>query len=373
MLAIVLNHYSLHGVTIGTPGGSWQQALNAINASYGKWGVDIFVLITGYFARGTRSYIRHMSRLWAQLFTTGAILFLAFLAFNHEAATQREFVRAILPITSSTWWFATAFFALITISPALTFFSRAATERLQLCTILVMLVVWGVAQYLPGNRFYFSEVLLFAELYLIAAYVRQFVPVGNPRRWAWAATTLISLLGISAAAMQLATLRWPTLAPHVLTFTADSSPLTILAAVAALCVARAIPPRRSPVVNWVGSMTFGVYLLHDYPLMRAWLWPIIPGINHALAAPWFPLHAAATVIGVYIAATIAEAIREYFIQKPVMRLIQPVARRIDVALPRIGDGIVHIVRQSFIAIGEAEGAVDHKDPTGLNPSNSREG
>lgn len=76
MLLIVMHHYAVHGVGLDRVGDSPGLLLDAVFMSFGKWGVDVFVLIAGFFALGhgpKKGYLAHMVHLWIQMLSVSLL------------------------------------------------------------------------------------------------------------------------------------------------------------------------------------------------------------------------------------------------------------------------------------------------------------
>jgi peptidoglycan/LPS O-acetylase OafA/YrhL len=62
MFAIVLHHYSIHGGMALAHGISCSTLTIAAGQSLGEWGVDVFVLITGYYLSNNLSVSKHLGQ-----------------------------------------------------------------------------------------------------------------------------------------------------------------------------------------------------------------------------------------------------------------------------------------------------------------------
>lgn len=344
MLAVVFHHFARYSEIGNTVGVSWQQLANAVFMSYGKWGVDVFVLVSAYFL-STRSSapIRQVVRLYVQVWTTSVLVLASVLLVGLAPVGGKAVIKSIAPIVGGNYWFATTFIVLLLFSPALNVFLRAASQRLHLATIVLMLLLWGVVQLLPGSPLDYSEILLFVELYFIANYIRRYVPVRSVRPWLAASLVLLTVIGIAGAAIQATTMWRPGNADLVIALASDSSPLTIAAAACAFCAARAAAPQTSRAINSVAGMSFGVYLFHQNPLVVDHIWTWSPFAAGLAGSPLMPLYAVATVVSIYVLCTALEYIRFYSLQRPIMKLLDPTVSALERFVPRIANQVVEVV------------------------------
>ena len=69
----------------------------------------------------------------------------------------------------------------------------------------------------------------------------------------------------------------------------------------------------SEVINQIGKCTFGIYLIHDNPLVRELIWKRVSPNYVYVNSPW--IHAAAKIAIVFCVSLIIEMIRQKTIGK----------------------------------------------------------
>jgi len=326
MYAIVLHHYCMHGGVSSTPGMSSSTLTIAAGASFGRWGVDVFVLIAGYFltAQFTMAQmVRHAVKFCVQVWTISILCLLFAMIFSGSPVGARDILASCLPLGYDVWWFATAYFVLLVLSPFINIllFSLSKSQHAEL--VAIMLLFWSaLSTILPASNFAYSKLSLFVMLYLIASYIRRYVEAKDPGKWAKACACLLLLLPVSSMSIQALSGRFAVLAGKQLHFASEQSPLTIAAAVATLMVALSLKPRYSAAVNLISTGSFGIYLFSDHPLIEPILWGNLIHTRTQFSSAALPALMLASSFAVFLAALAVEMLRQVMIQRPLMLLIE---------------------------------------------------
>ena len=125
MLLIVCHHFSVHGAIHA----AWVNELIKNHylkffwveflASGGKVGVNLFVMITGYFLIHKIAKVSSLIKLYLTTVSYTLIIYLIFVFFGKTSFTLNSLIDNIFPIATGRYWFITAYAVLILISPFL--------------------------------------------------------------------------------------------------------------------------------------------------------------------------------------------------------------------------------------------------------------
>lgn len=362
MMLIILFHFSVHGPWPADGVLAADVAVGVL-AFGGKLGVNCFVLITGYFM--TRSSVRMASvaRVVLETWFYSWGLLILFAVAQPELVTQARLEKAVLPLVSGEYWFITNFVALMVVSPFLNLLfdrlSRRGKSRLAAIGFVTISVLPTLTTFNPLG----SDLLWFFYLYLVGGWIRELMEgaegggalasalardggdgAAADRDAAWAKTA-----GASGA------LVW--LDPARLTLRVGGGPMAVAgilvswAAIAAICCAQAwfgfdrvnaqypvwqymIPtflasagmlvafarlamaPSRT--VNNLAKCALGVYLIHDNPFVRAWLWPHFAAV-YALGPAAIIGASLLAAVGVYAFGAAVDSLRIALLEKPLFR------------------------------------------------------
>lgn len=241
----------------------------------GKVGVNIFVLISGYFmVTGSSPNYTKAARLWLQVFTYSILCLLVALAFGSETFSILSVVKNLLPILRTKWWFATTYFLLFLLAPYLNKGLQALDENMHRWLLIILFAVWSVIPtFLPVNL-ECNNLLWFVFLYALAAYLRLHF---DPSRLKTKTCLLFTLLVAVASYLIFLGLAWLdtkiTLPDNYTSefFTMEKLPVLLMSLGLFLGFLN-LKMKSSPIINHLASATFGIYLIHDNSYIRKLLW-----------------------------------------------------------------------------------------------------
>lgn len=362
MMLIILFHFSVHGPWPADGVLATDVAVGAL-AFGGKLGVNCFVLITGYFMTRSSVRVASVARVVLETWFYSWGLLILFAVAQPELVTQARLEKAVLPLVSGEYWFITNFVALMVVSPFLNLLfdrlSRRGKSRLAAIGFVTISVLPTLTTFNPLG----SDLLWFFYLYLVGGWIRELMEgaegadalasalardggdgAAADRDAAWAKTA-----GASGA------LAW--LDPARLTLRMGGGPMAVAgvlvswAAIAAICCAQAwfgfdrvnaqypvwqymiptflastgtlvafarlaIAPSRT--VNNLAKCALGVYLIHDNPFVRAWLWPHFAAV-YALGPAAIIGASLLAAVGVYAFGAAVDSLRIALLEKPLFR------------------------------------------------------
>jgi len=327
MFAIVLSHYCLHGGMFSDQSNSVSSLVLAAGASWGKWGVDLFVLITGFFlsaATCKEKLIKHILKYCVQVWTTSILCVVCFALYSRSHIGLKVLISALFPIGYNMWWFATAYFVLLILSPFLNVLLSSLSKQQHKNMIIAMLLLWSVpVLLLPKSSYDYAEnTSLFLMLYAIGGYIRKYNTIEQKRPWIFYSIGLMGLMAISSVLIRTLCVYFPFLKNDTLYFVTANSPLTIMAAITTLLAALAIKPISSNLVDRIAASAFGVYLFTDSVFTRPIIWYDLVHTKEQFYSANIVFLMISSVLCVFLAAAILEIARQIFIQKPVMRLCE---------------------------------------------------
>ena len=141
MYLIVMHHFSVHGgvpIWSGSAPLSFNFYLDQLLSTGGKIGVNLFVLITGYFLAKKFSKFSSLIYLWIKTFSYVIVFFLLFCALGLHPFNWSSLISCFFPIRNDFYWFVSAYFLLILLSPFITIGIKALGQR-KLFTFLLIL------------------------------------------------------------------------------------------------------------------------------------------------------------------------------------------------------------------------------------------
>lgn len=281
MIMIMVHHYALHG-------GYFSQTTHTLTDGYsllfleigGKIGVNCFVLISGYFMATSQFKGKNLVSYFAQTWFYSILFFLllALTGISSKPLRMDTVGSALFPVSMSEYWFMTAFISLYFCIPILNYIIRHISRKALLTIIIVTVFIWSILPtfsiFLYKKPFNSNNLTWFITLYFIAAYIRLYPhPVlKKPRRHLLFSVLLyISVFCISFLLILLS--KKVDYYEKELDYFCSMQTLPVLLCALELFIGfRGMRLRPSRWINTISSTTLGIYLIHDNPYVREFLW-----------------------------------------------------------------------------------------------------
>lgn len=306
----------------------------------GKIGVNVFVLISGYFLIDSNKYKTEKSvRMWFQIFTYSIIAFVLFVfIFKSADFSIKGLIKSVFPITfRGGWWFARAYFVLYILSPFINRFLHALNEKEYRRLLVVVTVMWCIIPTCTGQTLESNELLWFMYLYSLIGYFKIYknnIDISGSRCIVLALISVMITFA-SVIVFDIIGTRIRFLADHALFFSGMQSLLTVITAMLLVVGFSKINIGYKKHINVVASATFGVYLIHENNYIRPFLWErLFKNASYTDSNLLIPYSIAVTLL-VFVAATIIELARKNLIENHSQKLFLLVATKIDRVIDKI--------------------------------------
>lgn len=304
MILIVAHHYVVHGGFIF----GYDVTVNRIFLEFlsfgGKLGVNCYVLITGYFLSGIKGKRwKSTLKLWIQATVYSLVIYMIALITGVARQNIGILITYLFPILYEVWWFTSIYFVLVLIAPVINIFINSVTQEQFKKSLILMIVISYV---IPTLSFFgvttnmqINNTMLFVVLYLIAAYIRKY-GIKKNIKWSELFWTTILIQNIYICVMDLLGIGWDYFAQRAMLLTYDMhSFLLLVMSIALFCCFANKKEFYNPYINKIAATTFGVYLIHDNPFVRNYLWQKLLHQSTLQESRWLILHAFVSVIVVY--------------------------------------------------------------------------
>lgn len=150
--------------------------------------VDMYGFASGYLMCDKPFKLSRIVKLWVTTVFWSVTVSCCFFALVPESRTVEEAVSMFLPILRGRYWFFTAYFVVMMLSPVLNLVIRSLTQGQFRLLLAVLFLIFGV---IPvgslgydvlriSSGFHFSWI---ASVYIIGGYLRRFPPKGSAKKW----------------------------------------------------------------------------------------------------------------------------------------------------------------------------------------------
>lgn len=328
MLMIVTLHYLGKGQVFSAyPPDSLKYDAARIVESICLVSVNCYVLLSGYFLVHSDFKLKKLFALALQVvfYSLGAYLLL--MALGIAKPSFGEIFNAAFPVLSGVYWFVTMYIAMYILSPFLNKLLLSMDREAHLSLITVLVAVFSVwpTLFVLGDSFTYAgldvasgcSAIWFVVLYCIAAYIRKYYSPSYKikpylKRYAIIATaiaalyTIVSYLGSVANSPYFAALFGQMHGYNSLPVLVGSLSLFMV-----FINLKITNGRVNKCIALLSPLTLGVYLIHDEPHVRMWLWSTLNPAGHAYN-PRFILFSIVSVVSIYLAASAIDWLRLKF-------------------------------------------------------------
>ncbi len=294
---------------------------------WGKTGINVFILISGYFMCRSNLTIRRYCQIafeWA-FYRWG--IYVIMLAAGYETFSgERIFKLLFSPFiyANGSGNFSSSFLIFYLFIPFLNCWIRSANRGEYRRLVLLLLFVFTGLSTFFGNGAIFGEVFWFCAVYLMGGYLHLYPPAWSGSLRQSARLLLISWLVDYASIFILAGIALRFGYSGALTyFVADANKLgAVLVSVFLFCTFKNLQIPYSKGINLVAKTTFGVLLIHaNSEAQRTFMWRDLLHVDasYELLLPFLMLRSAVIVCGVFVVCSLLDLIRIYAVERPVFR------------------------------------------------------
>lgn len=279
-------------------------------AAGGKVGVNIFLLLSGYFFKDQGMKPASLLRTWIQTVNWSHIIF--FVEWIRRPMWWGDFQKGLFPVYSSSYWYVSSYLGAMMLSPGIALAAKKSSGSQLLSMILSLFAVMCLFPW--GTYTAYCNIQWFTFVSLIGSAIRRFEP----------RLAKISTFKLKVALMLLLAINYGSVVYFTATPSSEyarshggpgaltrenNSKLALYIGIVAFLLALRVETY-SDTINQVSSCTFGVYLIHENPFLKSDIWNTLVDTrryqNHVL----FPVHALTSVTAVYMGCSLLEYLRQ---------------------------------------------------------------
>ena len=331
ILMVIAGHYYAHGIAyaIGslnletiTPRLLFLQMI-AFGADIAN---DIFVIISGYYMINSVMKGKRILKLFGEMMFYAAAIVLVFHLTGSKSFSPKELKELLLPFWSGENWFVTCYLLLCLLVPFINPFLNRLEQKTFAKLLAILFILRFVTPIFDVKAFWNTSHGLeqFIFLYFVGAYIKlhgfQTKALQNPWVWICLLVAAIALWGILN--IGLATMGVRTQNQELISDITKYYPIfSILISSMLLIVTLGLKPFHCKFINVISGSVLAVYLIHDNPLVREYIWwTISPNINQISGNHVF-VHMAEKVLFVFAACVVVDQCRLWLIEKPIEKLL----------------------------------------------------
>lgn len=327
MLLIIAFHYSFKGgfsfKTFTT-----NELLIKTAYMFGELGVNLFLLITGYFLINGRFKFQRLICLIAEVlcYHFFTLMIAAKVGIYSFPTDIRGWILECIPIIRGYYWFVTAYVLIYVLSPYLNRFAKGLSKREYVKFLSIVLLLWSVMPTVFGFFYNTTESLLYYNrfiwlviVYFIGAYIRIHSFSLIQKRGIAAGISFLLLIGSILVIEKLETVFAAIGTYETAYFWTPNSVLMVLLSITIFLFFLNLEIPYSPLINKLGSTTLGIYLFHD-GVLAPYLWKIKFQNAVYQDSKFLIVHMLFATLLVFMIGAVIDLIRQYFIERNIIKI-----------------------------------------------------
>lgn len=351
MFLIVLGHAMVHGHVLDTlsPNSINYYIVNILRAFLSVH-VNCFVLISGYFLCTYKFRLSKVFFIWWQTFFWSVTLYIFVCISGIVPFEIESLLRACLPVTQQRYWFVTTYLLMYVLIPLLNAAIHTMSQRQHAFFIATFFFIYIVLQ----NLFFWKKFtstnsydpLFFAFLYMIAAYFRLYPAKRTQLRYFLCYFLVCLFSAIWKIGMELFTNKIVGESMGDSIFLSYSSITMVIASASlfrffeGLSITNRLAQK---VVTLLSSLTFGVYLIHEQPEIRAFLWEKLLRPGNYVQSPFLILFLLGIALFVFLLCALLEYLRNRVSELfSIRKLIIAISNRVKIRAVSLAEMVFNL-------------------------------
>lgn len=327
MMIIIVHHVLCHGIYFDWHyNNTLTECINSFLAlSFGLWGrlgVDLFVLITGYFMVNSNFKIKKFFNLLFKSILYSIIIFYLAKYFNVPNLGTSILKRPFDLITS--YWFITTYLMLYVCVPFINKFIEFSSREMLSKFIILGSIMWFIlpslsSQFCP----YTSYFVAFVYLYILGACIKLGKVDFLLNKHLFEKLSFYSMVFLICYFAMIIYFDKPVMNFNKMTRYLDYSSIFFLVqSVYIFNIFKDLKIKHNKIINWISSSVFGIYLLHESNFTRKYLWTQVFPVMQYMNSKYMILYAIGVSFLVFVLCLVVDKILGSMYNKIFNKVVQ---------------------------------------------------
>lgn len=326
MIMIIVHHFELFAGCSNIGNLSLNSYVEIMIYSLGKLGVNIFVIISGYFLINSQFNIKKVIKLWLQIFFYSVSIMIILKMLNIVNFNNRETVKYFLPISYKKYWFASTYMYLYMIFPFLNKFAHSIDKKTyKVLLILLTIMFSGIYSVIyKSNSFEtgtgtFETLAWFIFLYMLAGYIRIYgIKFLENKKKNIIITIILMIIFLTILfTSHYVYIKYGKLKNIINYYTRMNSIFLLLLAITIFYIFKNIKIKNNKIINLIARNSFAVYLIHEHEALRKPMWKFVKVILAKYTNEYAIIFIC--IIAFFTIATITEIVRR-LLEKCILKI-----------------------------------------------------
>lgn len=283
MLAIVSAHYVdwFYIPQIDTNIISINRLLLEFLRSASKIGVNVFVLISGYFLSESQMTKEKIIKICIPVWFYSIFLDLIGYIVHIRELSFLNVLDTVLPILFNKHWFVTVILGLYILSPYINKLIEGLSKKEHLNLCVLLLFMNSIIPTFLTFEYFFSNIAWFVTLYIIASYIRKYLNEIHTKKIIYVKSIAILsylLILLSILVLDCLGTKISIAAEHRFYFASCTSVLTTICSISLLIISINLKTYSNRRINTIAGTMFAVYLIHCSEIARK-IWELLKPVS----------------------------------------------------------------------------------------------
>lgn len=315
MLMIIFHHFAVHGgFYYGYQEFSFNHLWHYFLEMGGKIATNTYILISGYFlVKDKRIFnLKRILKFYGELVFYSLSIFFLFVIFNKERFTLDNFIYNLFVLHYDKWWFATAYFIMFLLHPFINILIYNLPKKIYQGLIIILTILFSSYPFLNCSLIPNDTIIWFIILYLIAGYLSIY---GLEKRFKHK-TYLLCFISlylftyISGVSFLIFNKYFAYKSFSSYYFFTQDKITFLFISIFLFCFFATMKERKNKIINLLASSTFGIYLIHDNPYVRNYIWRDLFKVSSYINSPYLFLYSILVSSIIFIVCFIIDLLRK---------------------------------------------------------------
>ena len=240
--------------------------------------VNCYVLISGYFLCEQKFKISKLVKIYFQVFFYSISIFLISLLVLKNSFNLKEIFQNCFPVIFGNYWFVSCYMMLYILSPFLNTFIKSLNKDKYKTLLIILIIVNCIISIFVNQQNNINwggsySIGWFVSLYLVSGYLRKFGSEikNNKKRW----LIIYVICSLLNCIVKFILLKLNIIIIDTGLLYNYYSITMLIGAIALFMFFKDIKVKNSMIkkfITFFAPCTFGVYLIHENPIVRELLW-----------------------------------------------------------------------------------------------------
>ena len=269
-----------------------------------------FVLLTGYLLVDKKLKIKNLFKIWIDVFFYSITILGFFYLYDKSYIYKIKFF--IFPITYYLYWFITIYFVMYIILYFFNIQLYNIERKRYLKFIIILVIFWSILSSFPNTNLGYSNILWFILLYLIGGYIKLYVnKIKNKYLYLFAGMIFYLIIFIRTITNHSVL----EADKYVITHYIEMNDFFILlVSIFLLLFFSNLNIKYNKYINIISSTTLGIYLIHDNPSMRTFLWTNYFKLFEITGSKYLILSSIKIIFTIFFICMIIDLIRKFIVE-----------------------------------------------------------